>query len=386
MQELEPHLGQETYRGPRPPVSVVVLTHNEEVNVGECLDACAWCDDVHVLDSGSTDRTRQIAEEMGVPVHHHPFRNFGEQRNWAIDHIAAKHPWQFHIDADERFTAAIVREIAERIGPEGEGTAAAAFLVPGKLIFFNRWLKHSGQYPTYQVRLFRPDHCRFVADGHGQREDTTGPLGVLQQPYLHFSFNKGLFEWFTRHNRYSQQEADEMWAAAEQGGIDWAALLGKDVTRRRRALKRLAYNLPGRFFWRFVYNYFARLGLIDGMPGLHYAIMISIYEHWTEMKVTEYRVREKHRTGSVVSRLLRGNQTMTQLIDRLIRNAEAESQYPVVRSPLGIFFREFIFRGGLLRGRLGLYEAMLLSQEAYMARLLHRERQLKSKWQKRAPT
>src|SRR5688572_20952916 len=76
-----------------PPVSVVILTQNEEGNVGECLRSCAWSDDVHVLDSGSTDRTCEIAREMGAQVHTNPFHSFGQQRNWAIDHIAHKHDW-----------------------------------------------------------------------------------------------------------------------------------------------------------------------------------------------------------------------------------------------------------------------------------------------------
>src|SRR5690349_22231261 len=98
--------------GPRgdPPVSVVVLTVNEEVNIADCLRSCAWSDDVHVVDSGSTDRTCGIAREMGATVHVHPFESFGLQRNWAIDHIRHKHDWVFHLDADERFTPELVAE------------------------------------------------------------------------------------------------------------------------------------------------------------------------------------------------------------------------------------------------------------------------------------
>src|ERR1051325_440238 len=89
--------------GRRPPVSVVVLTFNEEDNIRDCLLSCAWCDDVHVLDSGSKDRTCDIAREMGAAVHFNKFKSFGDQRNWAIDNIPCKHQWHFHLDADERF-------------------------------------------------------------------------------------------------------------------------------------------------------------------------------------------------------------------------------------------------------------------------------------------
>ena len=88
----------------RVPVSVVILTLNEEINIAQCLASCAWCDDVHVLDSGSTDRTREIAEEKGATVHINPFESCGAQRNWAIDNIPTKYNWIFHLDADEQFT------------------------------------------------------------------------------------------------------------------------------------------------------------------------------------------------------------------------------------------------------------------------------------------
>src|SRR4051794_34167182 len=89
---------------PTPSVSVIILTQDEERNIGDCLRSCAWCDDVHVVDSGSRDRTCEIAAAMGAKVHRNPFQSFGQQRNWAIDNIATTHPWHFHLDADERFT------------------------------------------------------------------------------------------------------------------------------------------------------------------------------------------------------------------------------------------------------------------------------------------
>src|SRR5687767_15041601 len=94
-----------------PPVSVIILTLNEEANIRDCLASCAWCDDVSVLDSGSTDRTRDVAKELGAAVYSNRFESFGRQRNWAIDNIPAKHDWIFHLDADERFTPRLEDEI-----------------------------------------------------------------------------------------------------------------------------------------------------------------------------------------------------------------------------------------------------------------------------------
>src|SRR3954470_4658045 len=124
----------------RPPVSVVILTYNEEVNIADCLRSCDWCDDVHVVDSGSTDRTADVARGMGAAVHVHPFVSFGDQRNWAIDHVAHKYDWVFHLDADERFTPELVAEMRQVLAKDPR---EAGFYVPHQMMFMGRWLRHA---------------------------------------------------------------------------------------------------------------------------------------------------------------------------------------------------------------------------------------------------
>src|SRR5688572_4260660 len=134
-----------------PPISVTILTLNEEANLRDCLASCTWSDDVSVLDSGSTDRTCDIAREAGVAVYVNSFESFGRQRNWALDHIPVKHDWVFHLDADERFTPELVAEMESVLSA---APTEAGFYVPAKLMFMGRWLKRSGRYPSYQMRLF----------------------------------------------------------------------------------------------------------------------------------------------------------------------------------------------------------------------------------------
>ncbi|MEO0631789.1 MAG: glycosyltransferase family 2 protein, partial [Planctomycetota bacterium] len=126
---------------PRPPISVVILTYNEADNVGPCIDSCAWSDDIHVLDSGSTDNTQAIARERGASVHENPFESFGQQRNWAIDNIETTHDWQLQLDADERCTAGMVEEMHRRL-PTDE---LDAFRCPSMLVFMDRWLRHASE-------------------------------------------------------------------------------------------------------------------------------------------------------------------------------------------------------------------------------------------------
>jgi len=289
------HLGTQRYGGPRPPVSIVILTYNEQYNIRQAIESCHWCDDVAVLDSGSTDQTTEIARELGVPVYEHSFRSFGDQRNWAIDNIPRKHQWCFHLDADERFTSELVREMHDRIADAPSDLAA--FHIPSKLILHNTWLRRSGGYPTYQVRLFRPDLCRFQDFGHGQREATEHRVERLGSPYLHFAFSKGLREWLEKHNRYSSREACEGQSSAFVHSV--VHLMTSDAVKRRRALKDISYRLPGRAFARFIFDYVCRLGFIDGWAAFHYCAMIAMYEYWTSVKLRENRCDWRSTTQDV---------------------------------------------------------------------------------------
>ncbi len=292
------------YRGPRPPVSIVILTYNEEANIGDCIRSCAWSDDVHVLDSGSKDRTVEIARSMGVQVHHNPFKSFGEQRNWAIDHVPCKRPWHFHLDADERFTPEVVGELAESLGPDGQRSQHVCYLCPSKMIFMGKWLKHSANYPSYQVRLFKYGLCRFLDFGHGQREDPQGTIGTMANPYMHYAFSKGLNEWLYKHNAYSDREAREGLLKRAEGRPPLSTILQTDATARRRAAKNLSYFLPLRAMWRFGYNFFWRAGFLDGLAGLHYCLMISMYEYWIELKIRELNEQWSLDTNRHVRRML----------------------------------------------------------------------------------
>ena len=289
---------------PRPPVSVVILTYNEASNIASCIESCCWCDDVHVLDSGSTDGTQEIARSLGATVHYNKFRSFGDQRNWAIDNIPCRHPWHFHLDADERFVPELVREMHEKLGPGGGSTAADAYLCPSKMILMGRWLKHSAGYPSYQMRLFRCGKCRFVDFGHGQREDCRGPIGTIQTPYLHFNFSKGVLDWFHKHNDYSTREAE----AALQVRETWRPTVGQlftgDSIARRRHWKNLSYFVKGRALWRFLYTFVVRGGMLDGIAGLRYCSMISSYEYWTELKIRERTRPWAEATRRKVERML----------------------------------------------------------------------------------
>ena len=274
-------------------ISVLVLTLNEEVNIADCLDSVAWADDVLVLDSGSEDRTVEIAHSKGARVLHRDFDDFASQRNYGLEEGGLRHDWVLHLDADERVTPAL-REVLRDRADRGEHRA---YRVPSKLMFQGRWLKHAGMYPTYQVRFGRRESLTFTQVGHGQRGALPSEqVGTLDEPLLHYAFSKGIADWVRRHNRYSSDEAEHA-RETQLREVDWTALMTGDAQARRRAHKDFSYAVPFRPLLRFLYVYVGRLGLLDGRPGFDYAVLLAFYEYLIGLKRRENEHRDSHTTA-----------------------------------------------------------------------------------------
>ena len=292
---------------PRPPVSVIILCYNEEVNIRECIESCSWCDDVHVLDSGSKDRTVEIAKELGAKVWVNPFRSFGQQRNWAIDNIPTANRWHFHLDADERFTPALVKEMHAilRADDPSKGTnRATAFQCPSMMMFMGQWLRRAAEYPVYQVRFFDSELCRYEDYGHGQREVNRGRTGVLKMPYLHYNFSKGIEEWFDKHNRYSTLESSQAMADPQIPlHRSVFGVFGGNKISRRRHLKALSYRMPAKATLMYLYIVLLRRGFMDGRAGINYARMRSIYEAMISVKSAVSVAEKKQKRNAAGGRV-----------------------------------------------------------------------------------
>jgi len=257
-------------------VSCLILTFNEEANLESCLKALSWCDDIVVLDSGSTDRTEKIALDHGARLIFRSFDNFANQRNFGLDKGKFRHDWVLHLDADEIVTTQFVLRL-NQLRPT---PSIRAYKMPSKIILMGRWLRYSGMYPAYQVRLGHRDHLRFKQVGHGQREDLEpAKIDLFDEPYLHFCFSHGLVNWLEKHVKYAADEAKLISERTkhDRNVRDIFALNGTD---RRRAFKALTDLTPGflRPFARVFYVLVLRRGFLDGWPGFIYAFMLSIYE------------------------------------------------------------------------------------------------------------
>ena len=267
--------------------SALILTLNEERNLPTCLGSLAGCDDIVVLDSGSTDRTSAIAQAAGARVVVRPFTNFADQRNFGHAHIAFKNQWVFHLDADEQMTPALMRECSNLAAQNPGGIDG--FMVAPRMHFHGRWIPHCTDFPAYQARFGHARRFHFIQVGHGQREFPGMLLGKLQANYLHNLSVHSDADLEDKHRRYAHQEAAAFLIRPPGSKSLLLRLLSADALIRRRALKELSQHLPARGLLRFFYQYIWRGGLLDGRAGLAYCILLSRYEHWIATEIRRQR-------------------------------------------------------------------------------------------------
>ncbi|QYY36563.1 glycosyltransferase family 2 protein [Ruficoccus sp. ZRK36] len=256
-----------------PDISVIILTLNEERDLPGCLDSLKWCDDIHLLDSGSTDRTVELAKASGATVSVNAFQSFGQQRNWALDHCPIKHSWVLFLDADERITPTLLTELSDKTAHAPN--SVAGYYCCWALMLGERWLKRADNFPKWQFRLMRVGRARFTDFGHGQKEDQVdGEIDYIKEPYLHYAFGGGWEVWEKRHRKYAQQEA----LARRTSDVPLSRVFSRHASRRNPAIKRLVSRLPGWPLFRFFYTYVLRGGLLEGREAWEYCRRLAWYE------------------------------------------------------------------------------------------------------------
>jgi glycosyltransferase involved in cell wall biosynthesis len=265
-------------------ISVLILTKNEENNLPPCLESVKWSDDVHVLDSHSTDHTADIAKSAGAHLWFREFDSFAGQQNWALRNIPFRYPWVFYFDADERVTPLLRDSMLDAVTNPG---AHVAFRIQRRDFFMNTWLKHVQLSPFY-MRLFRPEKMKYERLGHPVSVPD-GSVGQIQGYLDHYPFSKGMEEWIAKHNFYSTQEAQQI-VANRSAGSNFSlkkALFARDFSERRRNQKEVFYRIPARPFFKFVMTYAGKRGFLDGRAGLTYSFLQAFYEYMIVLKTRE---------------------------------------------------------------------------------------------------
>lgn len=278
------------------PITVLIAAKNEEVNLPRCLGAPGPAARVIVLDSHSTDATAEIALARGADVVQFDYRGgYPKKRQWALEHVPIDTPWVLLLDADEVVPDALWREIAAVIE---RPDALDAYLITKGFHFLGRRFRHGG-FSHAAVLLFRTGTARFerLFDDAPDSLDmeihervlVQGRVGRLQTPLIHEDF-KGLEAYIARHNKYSTWEARVRYRYLTTGryGEDTIAprLLGNSQ-ERRRFVKALVIRLPFEPQLWFFYHYFARLGFLEGRPGLIASQIRASYIAQTRAKIFE---------------------------------------------------------------------------------------------------
>lgn len=226
-------------------LSVIIITKNEAENIRACLTSVAWADEVIVVDSGSSDATVEICRELGAKVFVHDWPGFGAQKNRALSY--AKNEWVLSIDADERVTPALQAQLIKAM----EGKDKDGFFIPRLSQFCGRFIRHSGWYPDFVLRLFRRSKGHFSDDVVHERVILEGAVDHLSCPLLHYSY---LDETDVRRKteQYAKAGAMQMF---KNGKTAWLA------------------DAPLRAGWAFIRTYCLRLGFLDGIAGFNVALM-----------------------------------------------------------------------------------------------------------------
>lgn len=276
------------------PLSVIILTYNEEVNLPSALDSVVgWADQVFVVDSFSTDGTLEIAKSYNVPVYQNPWTDWATQRNWALDNLPIRNEWVLFLDADERISSELAEEIKETL--KNVPHEVSGFYINRRFVFLKRWLKHGGYNPNWVLRLVRRNKTRVLPAGSSEYFKVKGKILKLKSFIIHED-KKNLSFFISKHNKISELQVKKL--------VDKTKILDEDrekayaiegryrVWLKENILSRLPLFL--RPFFIFTYRYFLKLGFLDGKEGLIYYFLHDFwYPFLVDAKIVEMQKRTK---------------------------------------------------------------------------------------------
>jgi len=257
------------------PVSIIILSLNEEANIEYCLRSInEWSNDIHIVDSYSEDNTIRSAMKYTKNIHQIKEGHWADLRNWAINNLSLKYDWVLFLDADERLTEELKKEIFEvlKISQEING-----FYIKRRFIFMDSWLKHGGLYQKV-LRLFRHKFTDYIPEGDVEYARVRGKVGLLKQDMIHED-KKSIFRWIEKHNKISDRAAKQYLnrkislLKKREKGIEIEG--GHRIWVKETVWEKIPLLL--RPFVMFLYQYIFRLGFLDGLEGLIYHLLQSFW-------------------------------------------------------------------------------------------------------------
>ncbi|NUU75285.1 glycosyltransferase family 2 protein [Paenibacillus xylanilyticus] len=278
------------------PVSVIIMTKNEEKNIRKCITSVSEFAEVFVVDSGSTDRTTEIASNMGANVVDFRWNGqYPKKKQWCLDYLPFQHEYVLYVDADEEVTSQLAQEIRTTFR---KGTLSNGYFVGFDLVFMNKVLKYG--HRMYKLVLLNRHKGKFLdyndlnasnmweVEGHYQPQ-IEGDTAVLKGSMVHYDHDS-LFDYFAKHNRYSDWEA----VVRSNGAM---SNLNESQIFIRTFQKRIFNRIPMKWLVSFLHSYIIKLGFLDGSAGFHYAFARCMY-YWQigiKMKEIEFHQNQQQR-------------------------------------------------------------------------------------------
>lgn len=259
-------------------ITFIIPTLNEERNLPFALESCGFSGQIFVLDSGSTDATRSIAESAGASFVFHQWEGYARQKNWGLNNLPITTGWVYILDADEMITPSLRNELLA-IACGDKDTDKAGFYVNRYFVWEGKEIRHSGYYPSWNLRFFRRGRALYEERDVHEHMMVDGPVGYLKGE-MHHEDRRGRDYLWQKHLRYAELEAREMMKIIDgkgTGGLK-PSFFGSALERRRAIKERVWPYLPGRWALRFLYMYFLKRGFLDGAAGFDMCLFMTRYE------------------------------------------------------------------------------------------------------------
>ncbi len=275
-------------------ITAIILTKNEEVNIERCIRSIEnVADRICVVDSGSTDRTVEIARELGAEIYEHPFKHYAAQFNWAVENVNLTTKWVYRIDADECVTPELAKEIVDECRKHHDDDVNG-FLMKHKLYFLGRYLTHGGAYPFLKITVYKPEFGAFEDRAMGEHVVLSeGRCLQFKNDCLHYDC-KNLNAFIDKHNWYATREVQDYFD--RQAKLNQQSELYELAENTKKLRDGFYYKLPKFFRARlyYWYRYYVKMGFLDGTPGRVYAfIQAYMYRYIVDAKLYEAEINKE---------------------------------------------------------------------------------------------
>jgi len=286
------------------PISVVILTYNEEKNIEECLKSVyGWVEDIFIVDSGSTDKTLEITKRYTDKIYTHDFENQAKQLNWGLKNLPIDTKWIMRLDADERVTDELKNELLEKLTHFSE--SVTCLYLKRRVYFMNKWIRHGGYYPTWILRIWKANKaiCEMRCMGEHMKIKEGRPA-FLKYDIIEAN-RKNLHWWIGKHNNYALREAIDL-LKLENNFIQFdsvtAKFFGTQEQRKRWLTERIYAKSPlfVRAFLYFILRYLIKMGFLDGIEGLIWHFLQGFwYRFLVDAKIYELKKYSHQQNKSI---------------------------------------------------------------------------------------